>query len=136
MLDYAKRLRDSHAFLAFLGGVILLLGFFAAGAYIGRWSRMRQPAVAPAEQQQTAPQAASSDRLLIDVAAFETREQAEDLVAKLRRKYTSAHAEAAGSPRMYHVYVGPYVADEATTVAEELRQQEEIEVLGVIPYQR
>lgn len=136
MLDYAKRLRDSHAFLAFLGGVILLLGFFAAGAYIGRWSRPRHPAAAPAEQRQGPPQASPSDRLLVDVAAFETREQAEELVAKLRRKYTSAHAAPEGTPPVYHVYVGPYVADEAKTVAEELRQQEEIEALGVLPYQR
>jgi hypothetical protein len=67
---------------------------------------------------------------------FETRAQAEGLVRKLRRKYTSARLERGESDRRYHVLVGPYAAEEANVVAEDLKQQDGIDVVGVTPYRR
>ena len=135
-MGYAKQLRDSHAFLIFLGGVVLLFAFFATGAYIGRWSARQRAAVAAPEPPPPPAQASSTDRFLVQVAVFDTRAQADDLVRKLRRKYTSARLERDGSDRRYRVLVGPYAADEANLVAEDLKHQDGIDVVGVTPYRR
>jgi cell division septation protein DedD len=135
-MEYAKRPRDSHPFLIFLGGVALLFAFFATGAYIGRWSAQQRHATAIPETPAASSQAISTDRFLIEIAVFETRGQADDLVRKLRRKYTSARMEPGESDRKYHVLVGPYVADEASAVAEDLKQQHGIDVVGITLYRR
>jgi len=110
--------RDLRALLVFFGGVLALFVFFAAGAYVGRWPRPR----AGEAPQTAAPARADAELYLVEVAAFETQEKADDMVQQLRRQYISVRASYEPADRLFHVYAGPYPADEANTVATELRQ--------------
>ena len=110
--------RDLRALLVFFGGVVALFAFFAAGAYVGRWPR---PSAVDAPQA-AAPPRADSEPYLVEVAAFETEEKADDLVQKLRKKYTSMRGVYEPADRLFHVYAGPYPADQANAVAEDLRR--------------
>ena len=110
--------RDLRALLVFFGGVVALFVFFAAGAYIGRWPR---PRVTDAPQA-AAPERTDSEPYLVEVAVFETQEKADDLVKMLRKKYTSVRGVYEPADRLFHIYAGPYPADQANVVAEDLRR--------------
>jgi hypothetical protein len=109
--------RDGRALLVFFGGVIVLFAFFAVGAYIGRWPRPTPSASRPPVAD--APRGA--ERYFIEAAVFDSPSVADKKVEELRRKYTSAHARLDARDRLYHVYIGPYVLEEANAVAAELR---------------
>jgi cell division septation protein DedD len=109
--------RDLRALLVFFGGVLVLFGFFAAGAYVGRWPRQT------ARPSATAGARADAELYLVEVASFDAQDKANDTVQQLRRQYISVRAVYDSTDRLFHVYAGPYPADEANTVADELRQR-------------
>jgi hypothetical protein len=114
--------RDVRAVVVFVTGLLILFGFFAGGAFVGRWSRVPEP---PAEPPQSAQPAArpAAEYFLVEVLVTDQQEPADALVARLRRQYTSATVETDQTDRQYHVYVGPYDAAAANTVAAELTAQ-------------
>jgi cell division septation protein DedD len=112
-------LRGWQSFLVFLGSVIIVFGFFATGAFIGRRAAPRGETAPAAPAQRS-----STEWFLVEVAVVETRDRADAIVSQLRRQYTSASAEQDASDRHYHVYVGPYNNREAAdTVVAELTEQ-------------
>jgi hypothetical protein len=112
-----QRARDRRALALFVAGGVFLFVFFAAGTYLGRWSKatdVPEPTPAPSR---SAPQA----MVRVEAAATDSRERADEIVFTLRRKYTSATTEHGRSDGLYRVFVGPYPADEAEAVAAEIR---------------
>ena len=114
-----QRRRDRRALLIFASATLFLFAFFAAGAYIGRWSKASHPAPPPAEGP---ARPASAEMLRVEAATAESKDRADEIVASLRRKYTSATAELDRADGRHHVYVGPYPAPEAEAVAAEIRE--------------
>jgi len=132
--------RDVRAFVVFAVGLLVLFGFFAGGAFVGRWSRLPEAPVAPQPDPAPAGSPSPADRtsstyFLVEVLVTDDRAAAESLVGKLRRQYTSATVETDQTDQKYHVYVGPYDEAAATTVATELRGQGEGTV-ELKPYRR
>jgi hypothetical protein len=128
-----SRGRESQAILIALAGLLLLYGFFAAGAYVGRWSNPRAVTTPPAAR--SASREPSTDYFLVEVEVVDSREKADALLGQIRRHYTSATVELDPSDRRYHIYVGPYDADAANTVATELKQQGR-EMITIKPYRQ
>ena len=114
----SRRARDRWALALFAGGAVVLFAFFAAGAYIGRSSR----APADEEPREAAPARPAPQRMVrVEAEAAESRERADEVVAALRRKYTSAAVEQDRADGRFHVYVGPYPERDAEAVAAEIR---------------
>jgi cell division septation protein DedD len=120
--------RDLRALLVFFGGVLILFMFFAAGAYVGRWPR-------PGAPQAAAGQRGDAELYLVEVATFDAQDRANDTVQQLRRQYISVRAVFEPADRLFHVYAGPYPVDEASTVADELRQRG-AQAVAIKPYTR
>jgi hypothetical protein len=122
--------RERRALVVFFGGLLVLFAFFAAGAYVGRWPRRgaQEPAAASGQRR-------DAERFLVEIGVFDTQQKADDMVQQLRRQYTSVHGVLEPADRLFHVYAGPYPADEANTVADDLRQRGAQSVV-VKPYAR
>jgi hypothetical protein len=122
--------------VVFVIGLLILFGFFAGGAFVGRWSRLPEaPAASPATTPAPAALGERGEYFLVEVQVTDDRDAADALVTKLRRQYTSATVETDQSDRRYHVYVGPYDAAAANTVAAELTSQD-LPGVTVKPYRR
>lgn len=109
--------RDLRALLVFFGGVLILFVFFAAGAYVGRWPHSRGTTLPAATGQRS-----DSELYLVEVAAFDTADKADEVVQKRYKQYTSIRRVFEPTDRLHHVYVGPYPLDQANALAEDLRQ--------------
>jgi hypothetical protein len=114
--------RDTRAVVVFVVGLLSLFGFFAGGAFVGRWSRLPEAPAFSAQQAEPAEKA-PAEYFLVEVQVTDDHEAANALVTRLRRQYTSATVETDQTDRKYHVYVGPYDAPAANTVAAELAVQ-------------
>jgi hypothetical protein len=127
--------RDTRAVVVFVIGLLILFGFFAGGAFVGRWSRLPEAPEQPAAAAAPAPQAERGEYFLVEVLVTDDRDAADALVTKLRRQYTSATVETDQTDHRYHVYVGPYDAAAANTVAGELTSQD-LAGVTIKPYRR
>jgi cell division septation protein DedD len=130
---------NRQAIAVFVLGIAFLLAAFWAGLNV-----VKRDAVGASHQSDNPARAAQAARppgqerpaqvtdeprgdagYILQVAVFGTADKAGQLVAELRRKYKSAHAQApAGDDTMYRVLIGPYpTRAETDQVAGELAGQ-------------
>ena len=132
---------NRQAIAVFILGIAFLLAAFWAGLNVVKRdalggihqsessSRPPQPSNRQGQGQERAAQSTEEPPgdagYILQVAGFGTADKASQLVADLRRKYKSAHAQApAGDDTIYRVLIGPYpTRAEADQVAGELAAQ-------------
>jgi cell division septation protein DedD len=129
---------NRQAIAVFILGIALLLAAFWAGLNvvkrdaIGGIHQSEHPskpaqaaAKSPAQEPAAVDEPPGDSGYILQVAGFGTADKASQLVAELRRKYKSAHAQApAGDDTIYRVLIGPYpTRAETDQVAGELAAQ-------------
>ena len=130
---------NRQAIAVFILGIAFLLAAFWAGLNVVKRdalggihqseSSSRPPQPANRQGQERAAQSTDEPPgdagYILQVAGFGTADKAGQLVAELRRKYKSAHAQApAGDDTIHRVLIGPYpTRAEADQVAGELAAQ-------------
>ena len=130
---------NRQAIAVFILGIAFLLAAFWAGLNVVKRDALggihqsdnpsRPVQAANHQGQERAAQASDEPPgdagYILQVAGFGTADKANQLVAELRRKYKSAHAQApAGDDAIYRVLIGPYpTRAETDQVAGELAAQ-------------
>ena len=129
---------NRQAIAVFILGIAFLLAAFWAGLNVVKRDALggihqsessSRPANRQGQGQERAMQSTDEPPgdagYILQVAGFGTSDKASQLVADLRRKYKSAHAQApAGDDTIHRVLIGPYpTRAEADQVAGELAAQ-------------